>query len=1306
MERQESSVFYSVYPENRIRPPSKLMQSLFELCVVVGMDEDTGLIPLSRSRKGSTVSTTSSDEDSIFNKEYESSILAVISGQFVSFPETREPINGEPYYIQDHIACNTQITLSPSSKKSGKLRFAKPVELPLGSDVIFSLPQFCLPEGAWVYESKPDDNIHTLVLTDIEGRRSYCSCLTFYKPYYVTEDVEIRGNFLLSVEETKESNGQSQICYVPTCCCLISKFPYFQIAKDCLSSFLPELNKNGKEMRQSLMQLICNLCQVPIPPPGPISIEFELCNMKHLVRSAGEPKKRIIDMAYHLPFLCFSVDDILLLLSCILTQQRIIFLASDISLLAPITEALLSYIQPLLWGLTYVPVLPSNLIDLLEAPGSFIMGCDSKHTIQVKSLLAAQDEDSSIVCASIDNGEVEIGESSIPLIPEPYRDEFRERIKKIKFHYDLAEVASVSEFDAAEFRKRRRDFNNECANRILEVCFELMLNLFREFTHFIKGGGSDKGQQVLFDRVGFVDCKPEKDREFFRQLCASHAFSTYLCERYEKDEVDFFSNAISENVTPVGHRKRSITSLEFRHSRSSVSLSNGKLNLFCDEVFKLTPFVQEGLHTGRFYQNCIRDLNLLVQSSDSKSSSIKACYLYLRGMMYVANGEIYEGLDDFFALSSKSVQIFPTNSTVEILSQFDVPSMEKLKHKSYFRKMDLLLRKHKKVSGSVKVKKQLIFDGVPRYPVGKDEFIERVMLCQITESNRTAERLFKVLVLETGEKTIDPGTFSDLYATLNQADTEAHSVAIQGVTLGEQEFVIKVSSLCLTSSGVGRLLLTNIRLLFMAHGNSSCKQFTKLLDIASIEKYQHYVLIPPGVPALRVINKEKNQKPLFVCLKGQREMWYSYLQEMVVCHERAETLRDPQFVSLGSQNVMLADALIKSGLSRHTALAMCYFTKTNEPVKEISGDTEKLLLQRLNPSEKDTAITTVEALVYVPKLNQGDIVYPEQIWCGMGSGSIVIFKRAIGSETWNFETQMSCANDRVSCLLAVGSSRVWAGSLDATIYVFDRCTYKANQHLEEHSDIISAMILQQKDGQSIIWSASLNGQIIGWDAEALIPKKKIKLKHPSRTFVSFLLIGKYFWCDIKSAIMLVDSTGEGDIENKLEVKDGKKVLSVDCMISVSSEQVWCCCGKQGRIAIFNTKTLAYSLLPIQTKETNIALTKMALTGNEVWIGSRKGLIYALPLMKEKSIEKAEEVKVKKTLKIHDDSVRSMCVISGGYVATGPGSRDGKIAIWRYEEETEQDRGFEMFSGEEIRCAHKEQRKYQDGKRLDFLTLMK
>ena len=41
-------------------------------------------------------------------------------------------------------------------------------------------------------------------------------------------------------------------------------------------------------------------------------------------------------------------------------------------------------------------------------------------------------------------------------------------------------------------------------------------------------------------------------------------------------------------------------------------------------------------------------------------------------------------------------------------------------------------------------------------------------------------------------------------------------------------------------------------------GSSSCKQLTKLLDIASIEQCQHYFLLPAlGVPALRVIKKGK-----------------------------------------------------------------------------------------------------------------------------------------------------------------------------------------------------------------------------------------------------------------------------------------------------------------------------------------------------------------------------------------------------------------------------------------------------------------
>lgn len=66
----------------------------------------------------------------------------------------------------------------------------------------------------------------------------------------------------------------------------------------------------------------------------------------------------------------------------------------------------------------------------------------------------------------------------------------------------------------------------------------------------------------------------------------------------------------------------------------------------------------------------------------------------------------------------------------------------------------------------------------------------------------------------------------------------------------------------------------------------------------------------------------------------------------------------------------------------------------------------------------------------------------------------------------------------------------------------------------------------------------------------------------------------------------------------------------------------------------------------------------------------------------------------------------MCVINGGYVATGPGSRDGKIAIWRYEEETDQELGFEMFSREEVTYSYQEHKRSEEAEHHNFLPFLK
>ena len=63
---------------------------------------------------------------------------------------------------------------------------------------------------------------------------------------------------------------------------------------------------------------------------------------------------RVINMELHYPFLYFSLDDILLLISCILTQQRIVFLSSSYSLLTPIIEVCI---------ISLFELTPSNRVD-------------------------------------------------------------------------------------------------------------------------------------------------------------------------------------------------------------------------------------------------------------------------------------------------------------------------------------------------------------------------------------------------------------------------------------------------------------------------------------------------------------------------------------------------------------------------------------------------------------------------------------------------------------------------------------------------------------------------------------------------------------------------------------------------------------------------------------------------------------------------------------------------------------------------------------------------------------------------------
>lgn len=223
----------------------KMLNSLIEICIVVGMDQDTGLVP-AYSLEKRQVSKGNDPDSRMYSTMFETNVLAAMSTETASFPHAPyDQINGEPYYPKLGIVGSPTKPASPTKRRRGSILSGcrvKTAELPLGQDVINSLPALCFPDGGFVSKKKKPVDCHSLVLTDIEALQ----------------------------------DSSHSICYVPTCCCLISKWPYFNLMKDCLSCVLPKLlTTDARGFRMALMEFVSQLTMVPVPPAGSLGIRPE-----------------------------------------------------------------------------------------------------------------------------------------------------------------------------------------------------------------------------------------------------------------------------------------------------------------------------------------------------------------------------------------------------------------------------------------------------------------------------------------------------------------------------------------------------------------------------------------------------------------------------------------------------------------------------------------------------------------------------------------------------------------------------------------------------------------------------------------------------------------------------------------------------------------------------------------------------------------------------------------------------------------------------------------------------------------------
>lgn len=360
--------------------PSPILQGYWQSFLKITKRDQTRL----EKEDDDTTSTTS---EGVFSSPLSDTASVASKTESVCSQELHAPI---PERLVDFfcvIGADLQIQKDVSDKTShaSELQFQpKLVDcVPKKRDDIefpAELPMFCFPGGCKLSMEQKEPKVYSFVLTAGTGHRLYLSAATLSEPYTAEELCELfwDAGCALPIWLSTLSEKASSL-YLPKTIAVVSHHPFYAVH----TKFLDELIKiQNSESPLPLERYIANFVyDIPLASPGGGVVRWDCFgrteNCIEMARSASN-KLPLVNFSYEPLFRTLSVTNILVLWGILLDEGRVVLRSKHLSLLTPIVEALLSLLFPLTWQGMYIPLLPSNMMDALDAPVPFLVGVNGK----------------------------------------------------------------------------------------------------------------------------------------------------------------------------------------------------------------------------------------------------------------------------------------------------------------------------------------------------------------------------------------------------------------------------------------------------------------------------------------------------------------------------------------------------------------------------------------------------------------------------------------------------------------------------------------------------------------------------------------------------------------------------------------------------------------------------------------------------------------------------------------------------------------------------------------------------------------
>uniref|UniRef100_A0A8C1RYB2 SET binding factor 2 n=1 Tax=Cyprinus carpio TaxID=7962 RepID=A0A8C1RYB2_CYPCA len=414
---------------------------------------------------------------------------------------------------------------------------------------------FCQPGGWRLSRERKLPTFFTVVLTDIDSERHFCSCLTFFEAE-VNLQVRLRpyGDVAEDVDEEEDGLIQPAQIFAPKSLILVSRLDYPEIFRGCLGLIYTVYIDS---LSFPLEGLVANLFTCLVPLGGGSQKLFSLgAGDRQLIQTPLNDTLPVSGKSVALLFQQLGIQNVLGLFCAVLTEHKVLFHSSSYQRLGEACRALESLMFPLKYSYPYIPVLPSRLLEVLSSPTPFIIGVHSMFQSEIQELL-------DVIIADLDGGTIKIPECiHLSQLPEPLLHNTQKALSMV-LHPDLEGA------DNAFPPPRSAPSNLKLLDKEVRAVFlRLFAQLFQGYRSCLQLIRIHSEPVIHFHKAAFLDQRGLIENDFLTKVLDGMAFAGFVSERgppyracdlFDEVQYIFIRPPLKENLVKFQKRLRELS---------------------------------------------------------------------------------------------------------------------------------------------------------------------------------------------------------------------------------------------------------------------------------------------------------------------------------------------------------------------------------------------------------------------------------------------------------------------------------------------------------------------------------------------------------------------------------------------------------------------------------------------------------------------------------------------------------------------------------------------------------------------------